>query len=95
VSSPPKIISTGNGAAARAGRAFRVAIVGAGTMRGKEVAEIIHDRNFPAIDVKLLDEDDSLGKLETAGDEVTFIQNVSAELQPRNIGRKSGTLAAR
>ncbi len=73
------MISPGNGAAARAGRSFRIAIVGAGTMRGKEVAEIIHDRNFPAIDVKLLDEDDSLGKLETAGDEVTFIQNVSAE----------------
>jgi len=58
---------------------YRVAIVGAASLKGKEVAEILNDRNFPAIDVKLLDDDESLGQLETMGDEITFIQSVRAE----------------
>src|SRR5205823_8495344 len=58
---------------------YRVAIVGAGSLKGKEVAEVIADRNFPALDVKLLDDDESLGQLESVGDEVTFIQKVAAE----------------
>jgi len=58
---------------------YRVAIVGAGTIRGKEVAEILGDRNFPAVDIKLLDDDESLGQLETVGEEVTFIQKVRSE----------------
>lgn len=58
---------------------YRLAIVGAGTLKGKEVAEVLNDRNFPAIDIKLLDDDESLGQLETVGDEVSFIQNVRSE----------------
>jgi aspartate-semialdehyde dehydrogenase len=58
---------------------YRLAIVGAGTLKGKELAELLGDRNFPSLDVKLLDDDDSLGKLETMKDEVTFIQRVRAE----------------
>jgi aspartate-semialdehyde dehydrogenase len=58
---------------------YRVAIVGAASLRGKEVAEVLNDRNFPAVDVKLLDDDESLGQLETMGDEVTFIQRVRHE----------------
>ena len=58
---------------------YRVAIVGAASLRGKEVAEVLNDRNFPAIDIKLLDDDESLGQLETMGDEVTFIQRVRSE----------------
>ncbi len=58
---------------------YRVAIVGAGSLQGKELAEVLNDRNFPSLDVKLLDDDESLGKLETLGDEVTFIQKVRAE----------------
>lgn len=63
----------------QAGRFYRVAIVGAATLKGKEVAEILNDRNFPAADVKLLDDDESLGRLETVKDEVTFIQKLRAE----------------
>lgn len=63
----------------RTGNMFRVAIVGAGTLKGKEVAEVLNDRNFPAVDVKLLDDDESLGQLEAMGDEVTFIQSVRNE----------------
>ena len=61
------------------GNLYRVAIVGAGTLKGKEVAEVLNDRNFPAVDVRLLDDDESLGRLEALGDEVTFIQNVRSE----------------
>jgi aspartate-semialdehyde dehydrogenase len=43
------------------------------------VAEVLNDRNFPAVDIKLLDDDESLGQLETMGDEVTFIQRVRSE----------------
>lgn len=63
-----------------AGSAFyRVAIVGAGSLKGKEIAEMLNERNFPAVDVKLLDDDESLGQLEAMGDEVSFIQSVRAE----------------
>ena len=58
---------------------YRVAIVGAATLKGKEVAEVLDARNFPAADLKLLDDDESLGQLETVRDEVTFIQKVRAE----------------
>jgi aspartate-semialdehyde dehydrogenase len=63
----------------REGNSYRVAIVGAGTLKGKEVAEVLGDRNFPSLDIKLLDDDESLGQLETVGEEITFIQTVRAE----------------
>jgi aspartate-semialdehyde dehydrogenase len=55
---------------------YRVAIVGAASLKGKEVAEVLDQRNFPSLDVKLLDDDESLGQLEAVKDEVTFIQSV-------------------
>lgn len=58
---------------------YRVAIVGAGSLKGKEVAEVLDQRNFPAVDVKLLDDDESLGQLEAMKDEITFIQSVRSE----------------
>src|SRR5512146_1427672 len=58
---------------------FRVAIVGAATLKGKELTEVLGDRNFPRRDVKLLDDDESLGQLEPVGDEVSFVQAVRPE----------------
>src|SRR5271169_7115180 len=58
---------------------FRAAIVGAATLKGKEVAEMLSERNFPAVDIRLLDDDESIGKLEATGDEINFIQNVRDE----------------
>ena len=58
---------------------YRVAIVGAASLMGKEIAEVLRDRNFPAVDIRLLDDDESLGQLEAVGDEVSFIQSVRAE----------------
>jgi len=63
----------------RGSNLYRVAVVGAGTLKGKEIVELLKDRNFPAIDVKLLDDDESLGQLEAAGDEMSFIQSVRSE----------------
>jgi aspartate-semialdehyde dehydrogenase len=57
---------------------YRVAIVGAGSLKGKDVAEVLDQRNFPSLDVKLLDDDESLGQLEAVKDEITFIQSVRA-----------------
>src|SRR5450631_725751 len=67
--------STAHVELARASHLYRIAIVGAATLKGKEIAEVLNDRNFPSIDVKLLGNEDSLGKLETLGDEVSFIQS--------------------
>src|SRR6266567_2247929 len=58
---------------------YRVAIVGAASLKGKEVAEVLEERNFPSSEVKLLDDDESLGQLEALKDEITFIQSVRAE----------------
>jgi aspartate-semialdehyde dehydrogenase len=63
----------------RGGNFYGLAIVGAATLKGKEVADVLNDRNFPSIDVKLLDDEEALGKLEAVGDQVTFIQNVRTE----------------
>jgi len=61
------------------GQLFRAAIVGAGSLKGKEVAEMLSERNFPAVDVRLLDDDESIGQLEATGDEINFIQSLRAE----------------
>jgi len=58
---------------------YRVAIVGAASLLGKEIAEVLRDRNFPSVDVRLLDDDESLGQLEAVGDEMTFIQSIRPE----------------
>jgi len=57
---------------------FRVAIVGAATLKGKELKDVLEERNFPAMDIKLLDDDESLGQLEQVQDEVSFVQPVTA-----------------
>jgi aspartate-semialdehyde dehydrogenase len=78
MSSPSKIVASPSSPSAR-GQLYRAAIVGAGTLKGKEVAEMLNERNFPAVDVRLLDDDESIGQLEATGDEINFIQSVRAE----------------
>jgi aspartate-semialdehyde dehydrogenase len=58
---------------------FTVALVGAAALKGKEVRDVLSERSFPAIDIKLLDEEDVLGQLEQVNDEPTFIQGASPE----------------
>src|SRR5215469_7590906 len=61
------------------GNLFRVAIVGGATLKGKELKEVLEERNFPAMDIKLLDDNESLGQLERVQDEVAFVQRVTAD----------------
>jgi aspartate-semialdehyde dehydrogenase len=61
------------------GGAFRVAIIGAGSLKGKELKDVLTDRNFPSADVKLLDDEETLGQMDAVGDEPTFIQSVLPE----------------
>ena len=58
---------------------FRVAVVGAASLKGKEVKDVLSERSFPAEDVKLLDDEESLGQVDAVGDEPTFIQQVTPE----------------
>jgi aspartate-semialdehyde dehydrogenase len=60
------------------GQFSRVAIVGAATLKGRELAEVLSERKFPA-DVKLLDDEESLGQLEAVGDEINFVQAASRD----------------
>ena len=71
--------ATGSQSSAARGKLYRAAIVGAGSLRGKEVAEMLNERNFPAADIRLLDDDEALGQLEAMGDEISFVQRVRAE----------------
>ena len=73
-----KAVNAPQSLAAR-GKLYRAAIVGAGSLKGKEIAEMLNERNFPAADIRLLDDDEALGQLEAMGDEITFIQRVRAE----------------
>ena len=50
----------------------RIAIVGASSLRGKELKQVLEDRSFPASDVVLLDESVMAGTLTEAGGEATF-----------------------
>jgi len=74
----PKPSPASTGIASR-GKLYRAAIVGAASLKGKELAELLNERNFPAADIRLLDDDESLGQLEAMGDEISFIQRVRAE----------------
>lgn len=65
--------------AARKSNLFTVALVGAASLKGKEVRDALSERNFPSIEIKLLDEEDALGQLDQVNDEPTFIQGVSPE----------------
>jgi aspartate-semialdehyde dehydrogenase len=58
---------------------FRVAIVGAATLKGKELKEVLEDRNFPAVEIRLLDDNESLGQLESVQDEISFVQPVTRD----------------
>ena len=74
----PKTSASHSDAGARGG-AFRVAIVGAATLKGRELKEVLSERNFPSYDIRLLDDEESLGQVDSVGDEPTFIQTVMPE----------------
>jgi aspartate-semialdehyde dehydrogenase len=64
---------------ARKSNLFSVALVGAAALKGKEVRDVLSERSFPAVDIKLLDEEDALGQLDQVNDEPAFVQAVTPE----------------
>src|SRR5579862_8888347 len=78
MSESTKPVAASSGVASRP-KLYRAAVVGAGSLKGKEVAEMLNERNFPAADIRLLDDDEALGQLEAMRDEISFIQRVRAE----------------
>jgi aspartate-semialdehyde dehydrogenase len=58
---------------------YKIAIVGASSLRGKELNEVLAESPFSAVDFSLMDDDSQLGQLEAVGDEVTFIQRIETE----------------
>jgi aspartate-semialdehyde dehydrogenase len=54
----------------------RIAIVGAGSLRGRELSDALSDSPFGGADFLLMDDEAELGTLEAVGDEVTFIQRI-------------------
>ncbi len=56
---------------------YRIAIVGAASLRGKELNEALSESPFAAGDLLLMDDQEAIGKLEAVGDEVTFIQPIT------------------
>jgi aspartate-semialdehyde dehydrogenase len=62
-----------------AGRPYRIAIVGASSLAGKELSDTLAESVFAACDVVLLDVEDAAGQVTAAGDEVSFIQKIEAE----------------
>lgn len=57
----------------------KIAIVGAGSLRGKELNDALADSPFAEADFLLMDDEAELGSLESVGDEVTFIQRIDAD----------------
>lgn len=54
----------------------KIAIVGAGSLRGKELNDVLSESPFAGADFQLMDDEEELGTLESVGDEVTFIQRI-------------------
>ncbi len=55
---------------------YRIAIVGAGSLRGKELNEALGESAFAASDFVLLDDESSLGKIEAVGEEAAVVQMI-------------------
>jgi len=61
------------------GAGLRFAIVGSSTLKGKELTEVLPDSALAAAEVRLLDDEETTGQLESVGEEMTFVQRVAAD----------------
>ena len=62
-----------------AAKPYRIGIVGASSLAGKELADTLAESTLAASDVVLLDDEDLAGQITAAGDEATFIQKIDAD----------------
>ena len=58
---------------------YRIGIVGASSLAGKELGETLAESTLAASDIVLLDDEDLAGQLVAAGDEANFIQKIDAD----------------
>jgi len=58
---------------------YKIAIVGAASLRGKELNEVLTESAFGAAEFVLIDDESQVGKLEAAGDEPTFIRRIERD----------------
>jgi aspartate-semialdehyde dehydrogenase len=56
---------------------YHIAIVGAASIRGKQLNEALTQSSFASAEFALMDDQQALGQLEAVGDEVTFIQPIA------------------
>src|SRR5260221_4292597 len=59
--------------------AVRVAIAGAASLRGKELKIFLEESNFPASEIRLLDEEIVAGTLTEAGGEPAVIETIDED----------------
>ena len=59
-------------------KVYRVGIVGASSLAGKEVSDELGESLLGGSDFVLLDDEDAAGQITAAGDEVAFIQRLDA-----------------
>ena len=55
---------------------YKIAIVGASTLLGKELKDALADSPLAAATIQLLDEEDARGQLDQVGDEATIVQAI-------------------
>jgi aspartate-semialdehyde dehydrogenase len=58
---------------------FKIAIAGASSLLGRELKDVLSESPLASANFALLDEEEAQGQLDQVGDEVTFIQAISAE----------------
>jgi aspartate-semialdehyde dehydrogenase len=57
---------------------YRIAIVGAASLRGKELNEALSESSLSTASFLLMDDESAMGQLESVGDEVTFVQRIES-----------------
>jgi aspartate-semialdehyde dehydrogenase len=58
---------------------YKIAIVGASTLLGKELKDVLLESPLAAANFVLLDDEKELGKLDQVGDEITFVQPIDED----------------
>lgn len=58
---------------------YKIAIVGASTLLGKELKDAVSESALVAASFALLDDDQALGQLDQVGDEITFVQTIDPD----------------
>jgi aspartate-semialdehyde dehydrogenase len=58
---------------------YKIAIVGASSLLGKEMKDALTESSLASADFVLLDEDEGLGQLDQLGDEITFVRAIGPD----------------